>query len=190
MPWNTLVCAVIVLGGGCWFDADYRGGHFTCSDGACPGGLVCVADRCVTPGDAAPGDAVADGTVPIDARIAAATCADPMPFPVAGGTFSGSTAGRGNTITASCAGSVMNGNDAVYRIDSTSGDHLLVAITGALQAYAIAPCNPTPATPICIGNVVATAGNPISITATGTTFLVVDDVNPATSGAYALTVSH
>ncbi len=182
MPRNLLLCAVVL--GGCWFDADY-GGHYTCSDGVCPSGLTCVADRCVAPTaiDAAVPDARA-----IDARIAAATCADPMPLAV-GATLSGSTTGRGNTVTASCAGFVMNGNDAVYRVDSSAGEQLLVTLTGALQAYAIAPCDPSPATPACLGNAVATAGNPIAVTATGPTFVVIDDANPATDGAYSVNVS-
>ena len=184
MPRKLLLCVAVL--GGCWFDADYGGGHYTCSDGVCPSGLTCRAAVCVAPGDAAMPDAPAA----IDARIAAATCADPMPFPATGGSLSGSTTGRGNTVTASCAGFVMNGKDAVYRIDTAAGDHLLVALTGALQAYLIAPCTAAPATPACVGNVVATAGNPIDVaTAGGAQFIVVDDANPATDGAFTLTVT-
>ena len=185
MPRNLLVCAVALFGG-CWFDADYRGGHFTCSDGVCPAGLTCQADVCVTSVDAA----LLDSTTAIDARIAAATCADPMPFPAAGGTLSGDTGARVNTVTASCGGFVMNGKDAVYRIDTTAGDHLLVSLTGTLQAYVIAPCAAAPATPTCLGNTVASAGNPIDVATTGgAQFIIVDDANPATSGVYALTVT-
>jgi len=182
MPWNLLLCAVVL--GGCWFDADYSGGHYTCSDKVCPANLTCVADHCVTPGTI---DAPVD-TRAIDARIAAATCADPMPLAV-GATLSGATTGRGDTVAAFCAGFVMNGNDAVYRVDSIAGDQLLVTLTGALQAYAIAPCDPVPATPACLGNAIATAGNPIAVTPTGPTFVVIDDANPATEGAYSVTVS-
>ena len=185
MPRNLLLCAVVL--GGCWFHADYGAGHYTCSDGVCPSGLACnAAHVCVAPGAA---DAAVPDARPIDARIAAATCADPMPLPI-GTTLSGSTTGRGNTVTASCAGFVMNGDDAVYRVDAAAGDHLLVTLTGALQAYAIAPCDPTPATPLCLGGAVVPAGNPISLTATGVTFVIVDDANPATTGAYSVSVSH
>jgi hypothetical protein len=177
---------VLVVLSGCWFDADYGNGHFTCTDGVCPGGQVCNAAKvCVAPGD---GGVDAPGP---DARIAAATCADPMPFPATGGTFTGTTAGRQNLVTASCAGFVMNGLDAVYRIDTAAGDHLLVTITGGLQAYVITPCTAAPATPACVGNAVASAGNPIDVTtAAGPQFIVVDDANPATSGPYTLSVTH
>ena len=186
MPRKLLLCVAVL--GGCWFDADYGGGHYTCSDGVCPSGLTCKAAVCVAAGTA--DAALPDGPAAIDARIAAATCADPMPFPAIGGTLSGSTTGRANTVTASCAGFVMNGKDAVYRIDTAAGDHLLIALTGALQAYAIAPCTPTPGTPACLGNVVATAGNPIDVTtAGGAQFIVVDDANPATDGAFTLTIT-
>ena len=189
MPWNSLCCAVVLVGG-CWFDADYRGGHFTCTDGVCPADLVCRAAVCVAPGPAIDAAIAIDAVAAVDARVAAATCADPMPFPAAGGTLTGDTSARGNTVTASCAGFVMNGKDAVYRIDTAAGDHLLVAITGALQAYVIAPCAAVPGTPVCLGNAVASAGNPIDVaTAGGAQFIIVDDANPATSGAYAVTVT-
>jgi hypothetical protein len=183
MTRNLVLCAIAL--GGCWFDADYSGGHYSCADGVCPSGLSCVAQQCVMPSDATLADATVDA-LSIDARIAAATCADPMPLAI-GATLSGTTTGRGNTVTSICAASVMNGNDAVYRVDATG--QILVSITGTLQAYAIAPCNASPAMPTCIGNTVASAGNPISIAVTGTTFIVIDDANPATAGAYAVSVT-
>jgi hypothetical protein len=183
MPRIAWLC-VAVLVGACSFDAKYTGGHFKCSDGVCPSGLTCIAGMCGTAGSA---DAM------IDARMTAHTCADPEPVPVTGGTFSGVTTGRSNTVTASCAGSVMNGPDAVFRLDATIGDPITVAITGSypVSAYAIAPCTVAPGTPACIGNAAATAGNPLAFTAafTGAHYLVVDGVNPALSGDYTLTVT-
>jgi hypothetical protein len=87
-----------------------------------------------------------------------------------------------------CDGFVMNGREAVYRIDLVAGDQLLVAITGARKAYVIAQCvMPAPA---CLGNTLATDGNPISVSpAAGPSFVVVDDENPAADGLYELTLT-
>ena len=191
MPWNVALCVLVMAG--CVFSADYGGGRYRCSDGVCPDGLVCATDqRCVAspPIDAptSDGDAAVDATV--DARLAALTCADPGLVPTAGSAEMGTTVGRTSTISSSCSGFVMNGNDAVYRLTvAAAGDMYLIGITG-VKAYVIAPCSTTPATPVCIGNAFASAGNPISVTlAAGPHFIVVDHESPATSGAYTLTVT-
>src|SRR3954469_20597990 len=163
MPWNLALC-VTVFAAGCVFSADYGGGQYRCTDGKCPSGLVCSADqRCVTsiPHDAPPDIPEA---VPIDGPPAALTCVDPGPFATAGGTANGTTAGRSSTISASCSGFVMNGADAVYRITAAAGDSFLISVTG-LKAYAIAPCTITPSTPACLGNALASPGNPIAFNA-------------------------
>jgi hypothetical protein len=186
----------IVFVGACFFDADYGSGGYKCSDGRCPSGLVCDtgANRCVTHLDGGPDDVMdavdAPPDVPIDTMPAALTCVDPGVIAMTGGTASGTTVGRTSTISASCNASVMNGNDAVYRITAGAGDMFLVGITG-VKAYAIIPCSISPATPTCIGNVAASPGNPISFTATaaGQYFIIVDHENPATSAAYTLTVT-
>src|ERR1700690_3792345 len=128
---------------GCVFDASYDGGHFTCSDGKCPAGLTCIADKCVAGRDA-PVD------VAHDAHVPALTCADPG---VAAASEQGTTSGTGK-ITATCGGVIMNGPDAVYGITLAAGDHIAIAITGdyAVDAYLIAPCA---ATPVCEGNMFA-----------------------------------
>ncbi len=186
MPWFVVVvCAFLV--GACSFDGDYAGGHYTCSDDVCPSGLVCVAGECVSERK----DAALDTSM-IDARLAALTCADPGLFATAGGTFAGSTASRSSTISAMCGGFVMNGADAVYRVDAASGDVLHVSVSGsfAVSAYVIAPCSVSPATPTCLTNTAATPGNPINVTTTfaGQHFVIVDATNAAASGDYTLTL--
>jgi hypothetical protein len=186
----------IVFVGACFFDADYGAGGYRCSDGRCPSGLVCdtSANRCVTHLDGGPDDAPGDASdAPIDAADAmpaALTCVDPGVIAMTGGTATGTTVGRTSTVSSMCGGSVMNGNDAVYRVTAGAGDMYLVSITG-VKAYVIIPCSIAPATPACIGNVAASPGNPISFTATaaGQHFIVVDHENPATSAAYTLTVT-
>lgn len=164
---------------GCLFDADYRGGTYTCSDDRCPSGLTCVAGMCVVPGEV---DAA------IDAPAPALTCADPGVIASPGGTAMGSTDGKPMTLSSMCGGFIMNGREAVYRIELVAGDSLLVAIAGSRKAYVIAQCV-TPA-PACLGNTLATDGNPISVTpAAGPSFVIVDDENPANAGAYTLTLT-
>jgi hypothetical protein len=179
MPWIALACAWLL--GACVFDADYSGGTYKCSDGVCPTGLRCVAGACTS----APIDAHVDG--PKDGPPPALTCADPGP---ASGSVSGTTVGRSNTVSASCGGFVMNGQDAVYRVSATAGQHVMVSVAG-LQAYVIAPCVTQPQTPTCLGNTVATVGNPISVVAatTGNVYVIIDDSNPAVSGSYTLDVT-
>lgn len=164
MPRIALVVAA--LAGGCFFEATYR------RDAA-------VVDD----------DAPADGAGS-DARVAAMTCVDPG---LLTGTATGTTASRSNLVTASCEGSVMNGPDAVYRIDAQVGAQLLVSISGsyAVNAYVLAPCSAAPATPTCLTNMAAAVGDPISVTTTfaGQHFIVVDNPNPALSGTYTLTVT-
>jgi hypothetical protein len=182
MPRILLFCAVI----GCGFDADYKGGHFTCYDDKCPSGLTCnTQHECVT---TMPGDAAHDA--PIDTPQAALTCADPGVLPAGGGSASGST-GKNALMSALCNGLVMNGYDAVYVVDANLGNHIKISLlSGPLKAYALAPCSPSPATPTCVGNVFATVGNPITIIAAATTphYIVVDDDLAAGSGAYSLSV--
>jgi hypothetical protein len=190
MPRFAVVCAL--LASGCFFDADYRGGHYTCTDGACPSGFSCIANECVEPRRDAATDVPVDMST-VDARQAALVCADPGVFPAGGGTFMGTTAGRSNTVTAMCSASVMNAFDAVYRVDAAVGAHLLISVTGftGVSAYVIAPCSIAPATPSCLGGTAATPGNPINVTTSfaGQHFIVVDSASAAASGAYTLTLN-
>jgi hypothetical protein len=183
-----------VVLGGCWFSADYRSGNVACHDGKCPSGLTCVAEVCVAhaPLDAAGSDAH-DAHIPdAPAQMAALTCADPGSF-IADNTVSGTTTGRTNTISASCNGTVMNGNDAVYKIAGTMGQQLVLtphSSTYPITAYAITPC-PTSGVPACTANVYATDTTPVTITipTTNDYFIVVDGGNALASGAYTLTVT-
>ena len=192
MPWIGCAGVTLAMGAllaGCSFHGDYAGGHYRCSDGICPSGLVCIAKECVVPADAGAGsDAHAD------ARMPALTCADPGLFPAGGGTTSGATAPSRNTIDGMCGGTVLNGDDAVYRVTTTAGDHVRVSISGSgfpAAAYVIAPCQPSPNVPACEGNMLATASTPIDVTpaSTGAHYVVVDAVNPTDHGTYTLTVS-
>ena len=171
--------------GGCVFDAGYHG-HYTCRDGQCPSGLVCTNAVCVAPGS---GDAGIDTT---DAPPAALTCADPGPFPPAGGTTAGSTASRTNTISATCNATIMNGPDAVYRVHVAAPATIMLTVSGSfpVTAYAIAPCAVLPATPACVGSAYAAAGSPAAIAApaAGDYFIVVDGINAGLSGTYTLDV--
>jgi hypothetical protein len=185
------VAVMLLALAGCFFDADYRGGQYNCSDGICPTGLICSAQKvCVDPRIDAAVDTT-DGPT-FDAPPRAATCADPQPFPATGGMASGTTSGRNNTVSSMCSGSIMTGADAVYRVDATNGKHLLVSISGFtnVAAYVTAPCSTQPATPACIGSNAAIPGNPINVTAsfTGQYFIVVDSANAGASGSYTLTL--
>jgi len=172
----------------CGFSADYANGHFTCSDGKCPAGLTCIANECVTPKDGGP-DADA-----IDAHPAALLCSDPGILPAAGGTEMGSTGmPRMNTVSSLCNSLVMNGPDAVYRVDAALGAHIGITVTGSypVRGYVIAPCSVAPATPSCVGNMFAAPTAPISVTTTfaGQHFIIVDGENAGLSGSYTLTVT-
>ena len=177
MPWILLVCALI----GCGFDADYNGGHYTCSDGVCPTGLSCIADKCVAP---------SDGAVVIDAPPHALTCVDPGVLP---GMVSGSTTDRSSMMSASCGGAVMNGKDAVYKVAAGASQHVMVSVMGDFpaKAYVLQPCSPSPAIPSCLGGSYASMGAPISVatTAAGDYFVVVDCDIANDSGGYSMTVS-
>ncbi len=188
MPRNAWLCAPILVGA-CSFDAVYTGGHYSCSDGKCPSGYTCSASKqCVLP-DAGSGSVDA----PVDSRQAALTCSDPGVFGSTGGSASGTTAGRSNTVTASCGGFVMNGPDAVYRFDAALGAQVMVSIEAsyAANAYVITPCTVAPGTPACTSNAYASPGNPLAFSAPATTtyFLVVDDGNAALSGTYTVTLA-
>src|SRR5262249_7617388 len=145
MPRIVIACALV---GGCVFRADYRSGEVHCSDGKCPSGLICRTEVCVDPRIDAAVDAPPD--VP-DAKPALLTCTEPGPFPATGGTATGSTATRTSMMSSMCGGFVMNGPDAVYRIDVGAGAHINLSIDN-LNAYVIVPCTPSPGTPMCIGN--------------------------------------
>ena len=184
----------VVASGGCWFSADYRSGNVACRDGICPSGLSCVAEVCVAhaPSDSA-GSGVHDARIPdVPIQMAALTCADPGTF-VADNTVSGTTIGRANTISASCNGTVMNGNDAVYKIAGTVGQQLTLTPHSSafpVTAYALTPCT-TSGVPPCTGNAYATDTTPVTVTLTAMTdyFIVVDSGNALGSGAYTLTVT-
>jgi len=181
------------LTSGCWFDASYKSGQVTCSDGMCPSGLVCANAVCVALGDASTDHPDAKIDAPPDAplQMAALTCADPGTF-IADNTVTGTTAGRTNTISATCNGAVMNGPDAVYKLAGTIGQMLTLTPHSSaypITAYVIAPC--TPGFPTCVSNVFATDTTPATITfgANGDYFIVVDGINAALSGAYNLTIA-
>ena len=192
MPWIGCAGVTLAMGAllaGCAFHGDYAGGHYRCSDDVCPSGLVCVAKECVAPGDAGAGS-----DAHVDAHAPALTCVDPGLFPPGGGTTSGSTASRTDTVEGMCGGAVLNGDDAVYRVTTAAGDHIRVSISGSgfpAAAYVIAPCETKPNVPACEGSMLATAGMPIDVTPAfvGEHFVVVDAVNPTDHGSYTLTVS-
>jgi hypothetical protein len=186
------LAVLALLVAACSFDAHYGGGRYLCSDGKCPSGQTCAANGvCVAEADAG-ADASGDATV--DARPAALTCVDPGVLAAAGGMASGTTAGRSNTVSASCGGLVSNGPDAVYRVDTSAASvHVTVSIDGSypVDAYLIAPCSVVPATPTCEGDMLASPGTAITVTTTfaGEHFIVVDGANAGLSGTYTLTVS-
>jgi len=183
------VCACLL--GACFFDADYKSGQVTCSDGKCPSGLSCVANTCVEPKRDAATDTVGD--IGTDVPPAALNCTSPGAIGTTGGTVMGSTASRASTIAATCNGFVMNGPDAVYVMTTGVGDQIHLDVTGSypVNAYVIAPCSVSPATPACSNNMFASSGNPVTLTTAfaGQHFIIVDGTNPAQSGDYTLTVT-
>lgn len=187
MPRNLARCAGALAAaavlGGCLFKADYDAGGFTCTDGVCPAGFACVGQRCVRPGDGGPGDGP-------DARPEALTCADPGIFAATGGTRPGTTAGRTSEISSQCGGSIMNGPDAVFRIALPAPTTLLVSIDGGRKAYVLSACTPQPATPMCVNNMRAAMGSPISLAlAAGTYFVIVDDEIATAASSFQLTLT-
>lgn len=183
MPRLLALVAIFVVG--CSFSADYGGGTYACFDGRCPAGQVCVENACVVPDDGGPVDAI--DAPDIDARIPAFTCADPGILPSAGGSAEGDTSTRMALVSSLCGGFVMNGKDAVYRIDLEASDRILISVTGR-RAYVIRQCT-TPA-PACFGNVFAAEGVPIQLMpGAGPAFIVVDDEVAASAGPYTLTVT-
>ena len=173
MPRFVVVCVLLAA---CSFEADYRGGNYTCHDGMCPSGLVCENARCVERSSA-------------DAHDPALTCGDPG---LLGSSATGSTAGRTSRMSAMCSGVVMNGPDAVYRVDAAAGDVLHVSVSGsfAVNAYVLASCTPAPALPACLTNMAASDGSPIAVTAStaGAYFIVVDAALAAAAGSYTVSL--
>jgi hypothetical protein len=188
MPWKPLACVVLAA---CGFNADYRGGAYLCSDGVCPAGQTCVAGTC-RPDDALGGSDASHVDGPPDGPPAALDCADPGTLSTAG-SATGSTADRTSMVSALCGGIIQNGGDAVYAIDVAAGSALHVSIAGdyPVDAYVLAPCEPSPATPSCEGNALAVPGTPIVVTPTtaGQQFVVVDSEEAGSSGTYTLTVT-
>lgn len=191
---RVLILAIVVVAVGCRFEADYDDGSFRCSDQVCPAGLSCVDGTCVTPGaiDAAVIDAEPTDATPPDAS-ASLTCVDPglidRGIEV---VFAGTTAGGSNHVSASCATLVMNGLDDIYRVTAVAGDDLDVGVEGDAQirALVMAPCEAAPATPACVGNMLARPANPIALTnlTAGDHFVIVDSENAALEASYTLTV--
>lgn len=174
--------AVIVLGA-CSFDARYSEG-VPCTDDRCPSGLTCHLDRCVS---MIPIDMMSD-VPPPEGPPPALTCADPG-VPTSGVTVTATTAGASSKMSSLCNGLVHNGPDRVYRI-MMNGEQLRVAVEGGRKAYVLPSCVESPNTGGCLGNVRATAGNPIVVTpAVGPAFVVVDDENAAVSSTYMLTLT-
>jgi hypothetical protein len=190
MPRTRALVLAIVGASGCGFDADYRGGTFTCSDGVCPAGLACVGGTCVAPGD---GGAIVDGKATPDA-MHALTCGDPGDVARGGAAgASGTTAGGANHVSAMCGAVIMNGPDVVYRVDALAGDRLDVTITGdsVVRAYVVASCAAPPARPTCEGGVFTEPGlAAVSLTslAAGPHYVLVDSEEAALGGAYTVTI--
>ncbi len=183
-----LVAAWALTLAACSFSADYGRGHYACSDGKCPSGLVCSAQQeCVLPGDAMGGD----GKMP-DAPRAALTCTDPGLFPSGSGSDSYNTSQSSNHIGAMCGGFVMNGFDRVYRVDTGAAQHIKVSVSGdfMVNVYVIAPCSIVPAVPSCESNMLASPGNPIDVVTqfAGQHFVIIDSSNAASMGTYSMTV--
>jgi hypothetical protein len=182
---------LVVLLASCRFDADYGGGHYTCTDEVCPAGLICnLASQCVEP--TAP-DAAVDGLeAPPDALPYALTCADPGP--ITRGvehTFTGTTVGGTDRIDGSCASRVLVGPDDVFEATALAGDRLDLTIDGdaVVRAYVILACVMNQ--PACQGNMLASPGTPLAVTGlpAGSVWVVVDSENAALGGDYTLTVT-
>jgi hypothetical protein len=194
MP-RTVACIALVAAvlPACGFEADYRGGTYTCTDGVCPSGLTCDDDQvCRVPGadDAGP-DADTDAA-PLDAAPALA-CADPGEITRgAPQHVEGDTTGSLDHVASLCGGMVHSSVDHVYRATAVAGDSLDVAIGGDPdgRAYVVTDCDGSPSTPSCLGNATAQPGDPIALTSlpAGDVFIVVDSAAVALSGPYTLDV--
>jgi hypothetical protein len=187
MPRNAAF-VVAVVASGCVFDAAYKSGQTTCSDGVCPSGLVCSASRvCVTPGQGSDAGMTLIDAASHDAHVAALTCSDPGELTSAI-AVTGSTNDRSNTVEPMCGGAIMTGPDAVYAIAIGASQSLDVALTGSadLAAYVVATCTQSS----CIGSAYAST-SPIDVSpgAAGTYYVVVDSEFADGSGAYTLTVT-
>ena len=167
-------------------DSDVR---FTCSDGVCPGGEMCVAGVCVA-GDAAPTDA------------AHLTCGAPGIAMLGQASLIGTTIGLPNTLDTACGSvSAFSGGDAVYELDDLAiGHHLSITffevdsqLAGSslgMYAYVLASCSSS-RTPTCYGDVFASSSQETSLEVTVTStplYVVVDTTDPATAGAFTLTL--
>ena len=178
---------------GCFFDADYSRAHVRCSDGICPSGLTCYPSTgfCGVPDAAGGADAhdANDANDAHDAHTSALTCADPGDIGTQTGTTSipGTTAGHINLLSTSCAASIYNAPETVYRIEGPGAVTIGIDSTVGLNAYVIGACTQFPT---CETNTAATASAPLSITLTsGMHLVVVDGVTAGLTGVYTLTIT-
>jgi hypothetical protein len=183
MPRFLVVVIVFLVG--CRFDARYSEGT-PCGDNmSCPSELQCWMNTCVAE---IPIDMMIDVPAP-EGPPAALNCADPGVFPTTGGTVMATTVGATSKMSSLCGGTLHNGPDRVYRI-MMNGQQLRVGIEGGRKAMVLASCIEAPNTPACLGNVRATAGNPIVVTpAVGPAFVIVDEDLAATGSAFTLTLT-
>lgn len=171
----------------CFFSADYGRAHVACSDGVCPSGLSCDQGVCT----AMPIDAAMGSGGSADAHVDAApthalTCADPGD---ATGTIHGSTVGHPSVLATTCGGAVYNGAESVYRIDGPGNVTIGIDGSGSYTpvAYVIGACS---SFPTCESNTAATSAAPLTIALTsGMHLVVVDGINPSTSGPYTLVIT-
>src|SRR5436190_7104511 len=119
--------------GACFFDAEYRSGQVTCSDGKCPSGLSCSGGVCVTPKRDAAIDTPADIGTDVPAAL---NCTGPGSIGATGAIVMGSTATRSSTIAAMCNGFVMNGPDAVYVATTGMNAQIQIDVTGTYPVNA------------------------------------------------------
>lgn len=177
--WRFALCFFVAS---CGFDADYTGGHYKCTDGACPTNFECRNEVCVDPN--APIDAA------VDAGHFAHTCDDPEPLGV---SKAGTTVGQTNSVTSSCAGIIENGADAVYTVETLAGAILNVSLADDFDGvvYVLGTCTPAPATPTCDTNMVGRQGTPlrVPIQNAGSLFLIVDSQNAADSGTFTVSAT-
>jgi hypothetical protein len=188
IPWIVAVCAGTI--GGCVFNSHDSDARFTCSDGVCPGGQMCVAGVCGI-GDAAPIDG------------AHLTCGAPGITMLGQASLIGTTIGLPNTLATACGSvSAFNGADAVYELDDLAiGHHLditffevdsqLAGSSLGMYAYLLASCS-SGRSPTCYGDVFASSSQMSSLDVTVTStplYVVVDGLDPSTAGSFTLTIS-